>query len=75
MITYTKNKILAENNEWITKSIAIDELLWAVKWKPRFIAKVRIARMLMDKLKIEKNQALIIASSMKPDFETFYNLN
>ena len=31
MITYTKDKIIADNQEWITKSVNIDELLWAVK--------------------------------------------
>lgn len=75
MITYTTNKIIAENNDWMTKSIAIDELLWAVKSNCWFIAKMKITTMLMKKLEIDKKQALIIAGSMKPDFETFYNLN
>ena len=33
MITYTKDKIIADNQEWITKSINVDELLWAVNEK------------------------------------------
>jgi hypothetical protein len=36
---------------------------------------MKITTMLMKKLEIDKKQALIIAGSMKPDFETFYNLN
>ena len=74
MITYTKNKILAENKDGITKSISIDEVLWDVKSHHWVIAKMKIAWILMEKLKIDKKQALLVASQMKTDFETFYSI-
>ena len=75
MITYTKDKIIADNQEWITKSINVDELLWAVKWKSRLMARMLITSMLIKKLEIDPKQAFTVASAMKDDFETFYNLN
>ena len=75
MITYTKDKIIADNQEWITNSIDIDELLMAVKWISRLMARMLITSMLIKKLDIEPKQAFTVASSMKDDFETFYNLN
>ena len=75
MITYTKDKIIADNQEWITKSIDIDELLMAVKWKSRLMARMLITSMLIKKLEIDPKQAFTVASAMKDDFETFYNLN
>lgn len=74
MITYTKDKIIAENNGK-SKSVEIDTVLWAVKWKKRFLARMGIAMILMEKLWIESNQAFTVASQMKDDFETFYSLN
>ena len=75
MITYTKDKIIADNQEWITKSINVDELLWAVKWKSWLMARMLITSMLIKKLEIDPKQAFTVASAMKDDFETFYNLN
>ena len=74
MITYTKNKIIAENNGK-SKSVEIDTVLWAVKWKSRFLARMWIAMILMDKLNIDSKQAFLVASQMRSDFETFYSLN
>lgn len=74
MITYTKNKIIAENNGK-SKSVEIDTVLWAVKWKSRFLARMWIAMILMEKLNIDSKQAFMVASQMKSDFETFYSLN
>lgn len=74
MITYTKDKIIAENNGK-SKSVEIDTVLWAVKWKKRFLARMGIAMILMDKLNIDSKQAFLVASQMKSDFETFYSLN
>lgn len=74
MITYTKNKIIAENNGK-SKSVEIDTVLWAVKWKSRFLARMWIAMILMEKLNIDSKQAFLVASQMKSDFETFYSLN
>ena len=74
MITYTKDKIIAENNGK-SKSVEIDTVLWAVKWKSRFLARMGIAMILMEKLWIESKQAFTVASQMKDDFETFYSLN
>jgi len=74
MITYTKDKIIADNQEWITKSVNIDELLWAVKGKSWLMARMLITSMLIKKLEIDPKQAFQVASSMKDDFETFYSL-
>lgn len=74
MITYTKDKIIAENNGK-SKSVEIDTVLWSVKWKSRFLARMGIAMILMEKLWIESKQAFTVASQMKDDFETFYSLN
>ncbi len=74
MITYTKNKIIADNN-WKSKSVEIDTVLWAVKWKSRFLARLWIAMILAEKLEISSKQAFTVACTMKDDFETFYNLN
>ena len=74
MITYTKDKIIADNQEWITKSVDIDELLWAVKWKSWLMARMLITSMLIKKLEIDPKQSFTVASSMKDDFETFYSL-
>jgi hypothetical protein len=35
---------------------------------------MKIAWILMEKLKIDKKQALLVASQMKTDFETFYSI-
>ena len=75
MITYTKDKIIADNQEWITKSVNIDELLWAVKGKSWLMARMMITSLLIKKLEIDPKQAFTVASSMKDDFETFYSLN
>ena len=74
MITYTKDKIIAENNGK-SKSVEIDTVLWSVKWKSRFLARMGIAMILMEKLNIDSKQAFTVASQMKSDFETFYSLN
>lgn len=74
MITYTKDKIIAENNGK-SKSVEIDTVLWSVKWKSRFLARMGIAMILMEKLNIDSKQAFMVASQMKSDFETFYSLN
>ena len=74
MITYTKDKIIAENNGK-SKSVEIDTVLWSVKWKSRFLARMWIAMILMEKLNIDSKQAFLVASQMKSDFETFYSLN
>lgn len=74
MITYTKDKIIAENNGK-SKSVEIDTVLWSVKWKSRFLARMGIAMILMEKLNIDSKQAFLVASQMKDDFETFYSLN
>ncbi len=74
MITYTKDKIISENNGK-SKSVEINTVLWAVKWKSRFLARMGIAMILMDKLNIDSKQAFLVASQMKSDFETFYSLN
>lgn len=74
MITYTKDKIIAENNGK-SKSVEIDTVLWSVKWKSRFLARMGIAMILMEKLNIDSKQAFLVASQMKSDFETFYSLN
>jgi hypothetical protein len=74
MITYTKDKIIAENNGK-SKSVEINTVLWAVKWKSRFFARMWIAMILVDKLNIDSKQAFTVASQMRSDFETFYSLN
>ena len=74
MITYTKDKIISDHNGK-SKSVEVDTVLWAVKWKNRFLARMWIAMILMEKLNIESKQAFMVASQMKDDFETFYSLN
>lgn len=74
MITYTKDKIIAENNGK-SKSVEINTVLWSVKWKSRFFARMGIAMILVDKLNIDSKQAFTVASQMRSDFETFYSLN
>lgn len=75
MITYTKNKILAENKDGITKSISIDEVLWAVKSHHWVIAKMKIAWILMEKLKIDKKQALLVEAKWKQILKPFILYN
>ena len=73
MITYTKNKIISDNSGK-TRSVEIDEILWSVKSKSWFIARMRIALLLSKKLGLEGKDALMVASSMRADYETFYSL-
>lgn len=74
MITYTKDKIISDHNGK-SKSVEVDTVLWAVKWKSRFLARMGIAMILVEKLEIPSTEAFRVACAMKDDFETFYNLN
>lgn len=74
MITYTKDKIISDHNGK-SKSVEVDKVLWSVKWKNRFLARMGIAMILVEKLEIPSTEAFRVAYAMKDDFETFYNLN
>ena len=74
MITYTKDKIISDHNGK-SKSVEVDTVLWAVKWKNRYLARLAIAIILVEKLEIPSTEAFNVACAMKDDFETFYSLN
>lgn len=66
-------------NEWLVKSKKKEELFAkADKEKPRNIVKIVLAQNIMNEfkwLKIWFADALMIASKLKSEFETFYSLN
>jgi len=74
MITITKNKIISESN-WKSKSIDIDKLLWIANTKKWYIAKAWIGAYLIWLFWITSRQAIEVADSLRPERETFYNLN
>ena len=56
MITYTKDKIISDHNGK-SKSVEVDTVLWAVKWKKRSLARMGIAMILVEKLEIPSTEA------------------